>query len=71
MLFLFTCLLLSVPEGCFRCESGSQLIFMSNKPGKIKLSELGTLLTAGTDLSSPARCYIIYYGELKNIKKSK
>lgn len=69
MVFLLACLLLPVLESYFKCESGSRLIFMSNKPGKIKLSGLRALLSEGTGLSSPARYYFIYYGEIKNIKK--
>lgn len=58
-------------EGCVRWESGLRLIFISNKPGNIKLPELGDELTAWTDLSSSARYYFIYYGKNKKYRKEK
>lgn len=64
-------MLLPVPDGCFRCESGSRLIFISNKPGKIKLSKVVDELTTGTNLSSPATYYFICYGENKKYQKVK
>lgn len=68
---LFACFLLPVCEGCLRCESGSRLIFMSNKLGNIKLPKLEAELTAQRDLSSLFRYYFIYYGENKLYRNAK